>query len=658
MTYSHSKCTWTIWDEANNADVLRQSWRLPGSESREAADILLLSPATFASAKEKIQLAREENPHVVTVLCHAKEKGLDAIPFLNQDLVDFVADEQPVERDLAALWAKAERLVKERRERASGLLSAKTQNRELEQLTKDLEAVVVERTSDAAASKSELEKRVTQFRDLLRFMQDLAASSSPEELARIVRKELRIYHRMGEPVLGFGLSSGDLRLVYFRNGKVFERRASRPWEQSLRLRRNDPLDSQYLANEFGRPVQKVLAIPLVARKSDPKALHPTLFLEHQMKSAEIEKFLGFIGERLQVVSVALDRLILEFDLRSATYLWEHTFDGFEDPVAIIDMDYHLLRSNRAFQLQNPESVCHQSFAKSATPCQDCPLQISLKNAETKRALVQRQGQVHAIHTYPILESAADTATTAVNHYVNVTDALSLQERMVQTEKMVALGHLAGHIAHELNNPLTGIRALAQIWLKQPGVNETVMGDLSEIERAAQRSQAIITNLLQFAKADEGDINEPVDLNEVIERTLPLLKTALSSHNLKVDLAAAPALVRADAHLLQQVLFNLLKNACQAMADRGEIHIQVEPAEFHKSAAWGLRVVDTGPGIDQAILETIFTPFFTTKAEGEGTGLGLSLSRSLVRRFGGEILVSSHLNVGTEFKVILPRAALE
>lgn len=612
-------------------------------------DILVISLGDFADTRDRILAARARNPYLVTILTQTREQALEALPFLNLDLVDFVTEREKV----AAITPKAAALAGGRREKSGRLDSAKIQNRELEQLTRDLEAVVLDRTRHAADSKSEVERRVSQFRDLLRFMQDIAATSSPEELAKLVRKEIRKYHKVGEPILGYGSSSGDLRLVYFRNGQVFERRASRAWAQSLRLRRNESFDSQYLANEFGRPVQKVLAIPLVARKPDPATLNPALFLEHQMKGEEIDRFVEFIGERLQVVSVALDRLILEFDLRSATYLWEHTFDGLEDPVAIVDMDYRLLRSNRAFQLNGPGQVCHQVFAASPVPCQDCPLQTTLRAGEAKRVLVQRQGQVHAVHGYPILVSAGDRSTTAVNHYVNVTEELALQERMMQTEKMVALGHLAGHIAHELNNPLTGIRSLAQVWLKQPGVKETVVGDLSEIEKAAQRSQAIITNLLQFANANDGGKVEVVDLNSVVQKTLPLLKTALSAHNLTVEAAPGAAEVKADPHLIQQVLFNLLKNACQAMKSRGDIAIILDKSSWKGLPAWRMRVIDSGPGIDRNLLETIFSPFFTTKAEGEGTGLGLSLSRSLVRRFGGDILVESEPGKGTEFKVIFP-----
>lgn len=612
-------------------------------------DILVIELDDFNKTRDRILKAKAANPYLVTILTQRPEQVLESIPFLNMDLADFVTDPGHV----GTVAPKAVTLAESRREKTGWLDSAKSQNRELEQLTKDLEAVVLERTKDASDSKAEVERRVSQFRELLRFMQDIAATNSPEELAKLVRKEFRSYHRVGEPILAYGSSSGDLRLVYFRNGQVFERRASQAWAQSLRLRRNEPRDSQYLANEFGRPVQKVLAIPLVARKPDPSNLNPTLFLEHQMKGDEIDKFVEFVGERLQVVSVALDRLILEFDLRSATYLWEHTFDGLEDPVAIVDMDFRLLRSNRAFQLKGPGPVCHEVFANSPLPCQDCPLQATLQAGETKRALVQRQEQVHAVHSYPILVSAGDKSTTAVNHYVNVTDALALQERMVQTEKMVALGHLAGHIAHELNNPLTGIRALAQVWMKQPGIKDTVIGDFTEIEKAAQRSQAIITNLLQFANANESEKVEAVDLNAVVQKTLPLLKTALSAHNIRVEGAGGAAQVRADGHLLQQVLFNLLKNACQAMKTRGEIAVTVEKTDWKGAPAWAMRVTDTGPGIKKDLLETIFSPFFTTKAEGEGTGLGLSLSRSLVRRFGGEILVDSEPGRGTEFRVILP-----
>lgn len=652
MTLKPHSYTWTVQGPEPALSHFRQLLAPAGQESALPTDVLILIGESAKADQRTLRSARQQNPGLVTVVAHGPDTISAGVECLNLDLVDFFTSHRPDPGEWNTLWDQVLAAVEKNRSQRQWLRSAKDQNRELEQLTRDLEAVVSDRTQDAARSKVEVEARLTHFRELLRFMQDLAAISSPEELLQRLRKELKVYHRVGEPILAYGLSAGTRRLVYLRSGQVFERRAVGAWPQSLRLRRNESVDSHYLANEFGRPVQPVLAIPLLVRKPEATTPAPTLFLEHQLQLEEIDQFVQFVGERLQVVSIALDRLLLEFDLRSATYLWEHTFDSFEDPVAIVDTDFRLLRSNRAFQNLAGHSTCHRVFAQAETPCPGCPLLSVLTTNRSERAMVQRGATVFAVHSYPITLNEGDRPTTVVNHYVNMTDALALQERMVQTEKMVALGHLAGHIAHELNNPLTGIRALAQVWVAQSTIGERVRADLVEVESAAARSQAIIANLLQFARTEEPENIQATDLSEVVRRTLPLLKTALSEHQLEVTLPASPAWVRAEAHLVQQVLFNLLKNACQAMTEPGAIAVRVESASWRSAAAFQMVVSDSGPGIAPDLQESIFTPFFTTKTASEGTGLGLSLSRSVIRRFGGDILVTSVPGQGTEFRVLL------
>jgi signal transduction histidine kinase len=230
--------------------------------------------------------------------------------------------------------------------------------------------------------------------------------------------------------------------------------------------------------------------------------------------------------------------------------------------------------------------------------------------------------------------------------------------MVQGEKMAAIGLLAGNIAHELNNPLTGIRSLAQVLLgelaeKRP-VPEQLVEDMMEVEKAASRSQRIIENLLDFSRGGTEQKQVRISLNEIVRRTLPMLKTSIREHRSEILLSDEEGMVRVEPHLMQQVVFNLVNNACQAMHDPGQITIRTEVIVDSASRRWcNLHVIDTGTGIPQEILESIFEPFFTTKERGKGTGLGLSMSKSVIEKFGGDIQVKSEVGVGTEFVVRLP-----
>jgi signal transduction histidine kinase len=259
------------------------------------------------------------------------------------------------------------------------------------------------------------------------------------------------------------------------------------------------------------------------------------------------------------------------------------------------------------------------------------------------------GKIYEVHAYPIYLGNQEKFFNMIIHYADVTEATNLQSRLVQSEKMSAIGLLAGNIAHELNNPLTGIKSLAQILLTEIPKDSPAYGDLLEVQAAANRSEQIIKNLLEFSSL-HGDTVEAVSVRAIITKTMPFLKTALRYHNSFIDLAEGDDTVVAEPHLLQQVIFNLVNNACQAMGDEGDLFLtsKILPASIE------IMVRDSGPGVPREIREAIFTPFFTTKEEGKGTGLGLSMSRSIIEKFGGTLTLNEQIEKGSEFVIRLPR----
>lgn len=535
------------------------------------------------------------------------------------------------------------------------------QNRKLEQLTSGLEQLVAERTLTAEASKTQAERQLSHVRELVRFIKDLSLLTSVEELMGLIQKELKGFHELRAPVLGYIAAERRPMISFFQGKQVVERGARQMWSQRSRMRNNEHEDRVYLANEFGRPFVKVLAIPLKRRgrasevESEPPA---TLFFEHTLNETKIDGFLSFISERLQPLSIALDRILLEYSLKSTSIQWENTFDGIKDPIAIIDIDYDVVRANRHFHTNNGarlyENSCHKIFFGLESPCRGCPMEVALRSGQPQKGQVKLGARVFEVLSYPIRLHGDSIATNVINHYVDVTSARELHSRMIQSEKMAAIGHLAGNIAHELNNPLTGIRSLAQVLLTELPEEGTIKEDVHEVERAAGRSEKIIENLLNFSKGDSDERAVHISLNEIVERTLPMLKTAMREHRSEIYLSETEAEVRAEPHLLQQVVFNLVNNACQAMKDRGTITIQTEVVSDADEKRWFiLQVADTGVGIPPEIIDNIFEPFFTTKERGQGTGLGLSMSQSVVQKFGGDIAVKSVLGEGTVFTIRLP-----
>jgi signal transduction histidine kinase len=318
-------------------------------------------------------------------------------------------------------------------------------------------------------------------------------------------------------------------------------------------------------------------------------------------------------------------MVLEQELKMASRDWEMTFDELSEPIAIFDLEGKILRANAHWSEEFKDLI------KDST------------------STLRHSGRQFAVEKYPIRVSEQSETLSWVVYLRDETRSLKLKSQMVQIEKMSAIGQLAGHIAHELNNPLTGIRALTQVMLSEIPPTDQVHKDLLEVEGASARCQNIINNLLDFSKGGIQHKVERVDLNEIVERTLPFLKSAMARFRTNVDLYKQSLFVRAEPHLLQQVIFNLVNNACQAMREKGSIEVHTDLTSAHAI----LEIKDSGPGIDEKLMERIFEPFFTTKLEGEGTGLGLSLSRDFVRQFGGELECQSTHGEGTTFRVRLP-----
>ncbi len=666
-----------LWVD-DDRDILESAARLFRGEpwtlvavgsAEEAREHLIKDRFAVVVADQRLQAASG-----VDVLAFAKEKSPATSRILLTGRVETSVIEEAVNRGhvfrfIAKPWENEQLLVdiakgiehhQLKMTQASLLKEVSLQNRQLERLTSGLEQLVTERTVTAESSKIEAEKQLAHVRELVRFIKDLSNLTSVDELMGLIRKELKGFHEVRPPVLGYVVAERRPMILFSQGKQIVEREARTMWSNRSRIRFNEHEDRQYLANEFGRPFVKVLAVPLKRRAvaSDSEAESPaTLFFEHQLNDDKVDRFLSFVSERLQPLSIALDRILLEYHLKYTSLQWESTFDGIKDPIAIVDIDFEVVRSNRHFAGATGQRVydtkCHKILMQSESVCRGCPVEAALSSGEPQKGQVKRGQKVYEVFSYPIRIKGDSFLTNVINHYVDVTSSRELHGRMVQSEKMAAIGLLAGNIAHELNNPLTGIRSLAQVLLAEIPEG-TFKEDIGEVEKAAGRSQKIIENLLDFSKGGTEQKQELISLNEIVRRTLPMLKTAMREHRSEINMSEDEACVKVEPHLMQQVVFNLVNNACQAMSDPGTITIEVETVQDEVGRrVSALHVRDTGVGIPPEIIDNIFEPFFTTKEKGQGTGLGLSMSRSVIENFGGQISVRSRLNEGTHFTVSLP-----
>ncbi|KYG67540.1 two-component sensor histidine kinase [Bdellovibrio bacteriovorus] len=540
--------------------------------------------------------------------------------------------------------------------RSQLLRESSFQNKQLEALTHSLEGLVDERTQYIEMSHREEEEKLNRERQLIRFIKDLGTQTSFEEILSILRKELRKFHKMGDPILAYRLGDDKTFFLSFHSGHFnqTETNIGHEFPHSPEVPSAELI--RYFANHFGRPFVKAYVVPLELRLTSHFVGHDAeaiLCIENSLSDKEIGPFIDFMSDRMRPLSMALDRVLLENQLSSFSYRWEKTFDGMRDPIAIVDVDYQVVRANRKFADRFLHGKCYESFAHRRTPCEGCPVPEALKKSQPSAGQIQVGGRVYQVHSYPVLLEQSSRPTNIVNQYVDITQSRELYLRMLQSEKMGAIGMLAGNIAHELNNPLTGLRSLAQVLLQETLKEPTLHADLLEIEKAAARSQRIIKNLLDFSKGENQPL-EYISVDEVIERTLPMLKSALRTHRLEVDLQTLAHSVLVEPHLLQQVVFNLINNACQAMKENGRLKV----SSYSGRSSVYIEIEDTGPGIPIEIQKRIFEPFFTTKKEGHGTGLGLSMSKSIIEKFGGTIQFQNVEPHGCRFLIVLPQKTPE
>lgn len=576
-----------------------------------------------------------------------------------------------ISRDVIAVLKAINMGVQARDSRIGYLKSRRelgTRNRQLYDLQENLEKIVTERTSYLSDAERELHRRTQATRELVRFIKELSQAEAIEEILQFLSYEVRSFHEVRPPMLALVSPEFGARLHFqqMRAGvgsKVHEKgwgskSVARPWPNRSAIRINEPEDQAYLAQELGRPIARTVVFPL--GKDSRASASPLLIFEHSFDETKADRFKKFLLPRLEPLSTALDRVIINRELIAASRLWESTFDGISDPIAVVNTDFEVLRMNQAF-IKNEagsdtgrKTKCFEIFASRSAPCDGCRLSQASQTPDHVEWQVRRGANVYDVNGYPIRFQQDAKVKTLIHHYSDVTKSLELKGHAFQGEKMAAIGLMAGNIAHELNNPLAGLRSLAQVLRQEPHYPESVKNDLHEIEKAAERSSAIIKDLMEFSTAEDR-ARETISLNQIAESALNMVKTALHDHRVETEWTGSEdVLVNVDPHLLQHVVFNIVNNACQAMKEPGEISIrsyrQLRENEVHAV----LEIGDTGPGIPNEIVNRVFEPFFTTKGAGQGTGLGLSMSRWVVETYKGQIEAENRKNrSGAVFRILLP-----
>ncbi|GAB6182680.1 c-type heme family protein [Thermodesulfovibrio hydrogeniphilus] len=333
------------------------------------------------------------------------------------------------------------------------------------------------------------------------------------------------------------------------------------------------------------------------------------------------------------------------------------FEGITDPLALINRDCSVEMTNHAYRVWIKEGRA----AVFSSPCdlqkvdadKPCPLHFLKRVIDTKKPLSEYwegdDEKYYFVHFYPIFDEKSEVVK--VVHYVkDITEKMKIEEQMRITEKLAAIGQLSAGLAHEINNPLGGIRLCLHNLTSTEMDEETRKMHIEVINQGLLKIQEIIKQLLDFSKQTELIISK-VNVNSLVENVLKLTDYLISKKQIKVvkNFATDMPEIMVDPNKIEQVFLNIVLNAIQAM-DSGEKILTI--TTYTQNGKCYISFKDTGPGVPSEILPKIFDPFFTTKPVGQGTGLGLSVSKSIVEQHNGRILVDTS-SKGTTFTVELP-----
>ena len=426
---------------------------------------------------------------------------------------------------------------------------------------------------------------------------------------------------------------------------------------------------------FDYPELQRWDIPVSRLPANSTVLHEPYSLYTEYRGWILMGLFFLVLDTLVIIALVINwmkRRRAEEALRSSIAREQALFDAVPDLVLRLDqqgvfVDFHTLGND----------------ASSFIPCQEF-LGKALEDvfpatvASQYRALIGRVLSGRTIEQYEYSLSVSGAVRSFEGRMVpcgdnevvatvrNVTETKRLREQLFQSQKLEAIGQLAGGVAHDFNNLLTAILGYAQL-LKMKPTSDRVLEIASTIEHAGERASELTRQLLGFARRGKF-LTTPVDLHMLVAEVIRLLSRTVNK-NIRIteQLQSDRAWVLGDAGQLQQTVLNLAVNARDAMPAGGVLTLRsytIELAEQFCERHWGIRpgpfvileVCDTGCGIPADIQDRIFEPFFTTKELGKGTGMGLAMVYGIVRNHGGFIQVESEMGRGSTFRVFLPKLA--
>lgn len=303
--------------------------------------------------------------------------------------------------------------------------------------------------------------------------------------------------------------------------------------------------------------------------------------------------------------------------------------------------------------------CYAVIGGESTPCLNCPITCPDLDKIAEEVMKFKDGpggeRIFRHRVFPLNHAIEEEGEFLVV-LEDITEQKQLEETMIQTDKLSALGIMASSFAHEVNNPLATINVYAEdlidrIQAGDDDLDESEMSYyLKKIKENTERCKRITSNLLNFSRKNDWT-DDHINVKEIIENSISLVEHQLKKQRIQLGLAIEEGLpgIKGDGLKLMQVLVNLINNAIDAMESNGRLLVSA----VRNEAALSIKVTDSGHGIPQEKMDKLFDPFFTTKPIGKGTGLGLSVCYGIIQQFGGKIQIDSKPGAGTTVEIQLP-----
>lgn len=406
----------------------------------------------------------------------------------------------------------------------------------------------------------------------------------------------------------------------------------------------------------GPPPPSWLGAPIVAVSRTIGAVA----MEGDRKNALNENALLFTRAVLAQAGIALENARLVELLSSGKREWEQTVDAFNQAICYVDAQGAVRRANRVFAdlIKLPVTALPgRAWLTLVPPSWTDPIaRLFTPDGSAAPVEVRSGDRVLLVTAIPTGEPGA-----AVLLLEDQSEKRRLQEQLLQSEKMSAIGQLIAGVAHDLNNPLASVVGFSDLLGEAADVPPRLAEPLAVIRQEAERASAIVRNLLSFARRQEGE-RQLQSIRPILESTHQLLKNQLLAARIDLTLTFEPGLPEVDVHAnqIKQVFVNIINNAAQAIAStRTKAGIgggRIEIATKCEPDGLSVNISDNGPGIPEAVAQRVFEPFFSTKSEGEGTGLGLSICLGIVKEHGGSMSVDpggAGSGRGATFTVELP-----